>query len=112
MARFSRGGYSPVNVTAALTESEDMTVQRPHPTAYEYTLEAVSECLQNITDLTNGLPLGDLIDYACKNGFPQMTIDGLDKLGAAACVLVNSGPEAVWDFVADAGTTRRTNDDR
>ena len=68
-------------------------------------LEAVSGCLLNFRDLANGLPLGDLIDYATTNGFGQTIIEGLQKLSAAAGVLVFDGPEVVWDFANDAGMT-------
>jgi hypothetical protein len=65
----------------------------------------VDECLRDIDHVANGLPTGDMIDYAGKNGLGQEVIDGLERLGAAAGVLVYEGPEVIWDFAKAAGMT-------
>ena len=65
----------------------------------------VDECLRDFDHVAHGLPTGDMIDYASKNGLGQEVIDGLEKLGAAASVLAYEGPDVIWKFAKAAGMT-------
>ena len=82
-----------------------MSVQRHTPTERENAWSNVDECLRDIDHLTHGLPLSDMIDYARENGLGQAVIDGLEKLEAAACVLINEGPDVAADFARAVGMT-------
>ena len=82
-----------------------MSIPRHTPTEREDAWSNVDECLRDFDHLTHGLPLGDMLDYARKNGFGPKVIDGLDKLAVAAGVLVNDGPDVIRDFATAAGMT-------
>jgi hypothetical protein len=72
-------------------------------TDYDDTLGWADECLLDLQQVADTLPLGYLQDYAAANGFSQEIRDGLDKLMAAACVLTYDGPDVIDAFAKAAG---------
>jgi hypothetical protein len=72
-------------------------------TNYDLALENADETLRCLLVVAEELPLGDLRDCAANYGFSQEMLDGLDKLMAAAAVLVLDGPDVIDAFAKAAG---------
>ena len=79
-----------------------MTVSRRHPTPYEDALFWADENLRDLAEMRYNLPLDALQEYAEAN-LSQEICDSLDRLEAAACVLVYDGPEVIEAFARAAG---------
>ena len=69
----------------------------------EEILDTLDEDLQFFSGLAYQCHLGYLQDYAEAYGFSREIRDGLDKLMAAACVLVYDGPDVIEAVAKAAG---------